>query len=66
MNEQPSVEDRKILPTYIGSSELSPFHHFYANKNTILRRAAGRFFVHDNGDDPAVGYWALASRSSPP
>ena len=35
------------------------FHHFYANKNTILRRAAGRFFVHDNGDDPAVRYWAL-------
>ena len=59
MNDQPSVEDGKIFPTYIGSSELSPFHHFYANKNTILRRAAGRFFVHDNGDDPAVGYWAL-------
>ena len=59
MNEQPSVEDRKVFPTYIGISELSPFHHFYANKNTILRRAVGRFFVHDNGNDPTAGYWAL-------
>ena len=59
MDEQPSVEHRKIFPTYIGSNELSPFHNFYANKNTVLRRAAGRFFVHDNGDNPTEGYWAL-------
>ncbi len=32
-------------PVYTGSNSLSPFHECYANRNTILRLAAGRFFL---------------------
>ncbi len=59
MSDLPSLDPARIFPTYAGSNELSPFHHCYANEQTVLRLAAGRFFAHYNGDDPTAGYWAL-------
>lgn len=55
----PALDPAKIYRTYVGSNELSPFHHCYANEDTVLRIAVGRFFVHYNGVDPAEGYWAI-------
>ena len=49
----------RIHPVFLGSDALSPFHDCYANEDTVLRRAAGRYFAHYNGDDPVKGYWAL-------
>ena len=51
-------------PVYTGSNSLSPFHECYANRNTILRLAAGRFFVHYNGEDIQQAYWALRNRAA--
>lgn len=59
MSEYPSLDPARIFPTYVGGNELSPFHKCYANEQTVLRLAVGRFFVHHNGDDPVAGYWAL-------
>ena len=59
LNDRPSFDTNRIFPTYVGSNELSPFHECYANEHTVLRLAVGRFFVHQNGDDPNAGYWAL-------
>ena len=49
----------RIHPVFLGSDALSPFHDCYANEDTVLRRAAGRYFAQYNGDDPVKGYWAL-------
>jgi len=43
---------------------LSPFHHCYANDQTVLRLAAGRFFAHHNGDPSELGYWALRKQAA--
>ena len=59
MSDLPSLDPARIFPTYVGNNELSPFHNCYANEHTVLRLAAGRYFVHHNGDDPVAGYWAL-------
>ena len=54
----------KVHPVYTGSNALSPFHDCYANKNTILRLAAGRFFAHYNGEDIQEAYWALRNSAA--
>ncbi len=54
----------KVHPVYTGSNALSPFHNCYANKNTILRLAAGRFFAHYNGENITEAYWALRNRAA--
>ena len=59
MSDLPFLDPRKIRDVYVGSNELSPFHACYANKNTVLRLAAGRYFAHYNCDDPIETYWAL-------
>lgn len=64
MNDQTDVEHGRVFPTYIGSNNISPFHSFYANKKTVLRQAAGRFFVHYNGENPIDGYWALRRKAA--
>ena len=64
MSDHPALDPARVFPTYVGSNELSPFHHCYANKHTVLRLAAGRLFAHHNGDDPALGYWALRKKAA--
>ena len=64
MNDQPALVSDCIFPTYVGSNELSPFHHCYANDQTVLRLAAGRFFAHHNGDDPVAVYGALRKHAA--
>ena len=56
-------KERNIYKIYSGSTELSPFHRCYETENTVLRVCAGRFFVHDNGDDPVAAYWALREKA---
>ena len=46
-----------IYPTYL-DNRVSPFHACYANEHTVLRLAVGRFFVDQDGVDPAIAYWA--------
>ena len=64
MNDHPALDPAHIFPTYVGSNELSPFHHCYANDQTVLRLAAGRFFAHYNGDHLVTGYWALRKHAA--
>ena len=64
MNEHSALDPAHIFPTYIGGNELSPFHHCYANDQTVLRLAAGRFFAHHNGDPSELGYWALRKQAA--
>ena len=64
MNDHPALDPAHIFPTYVGSNELSPFHHCYANDQTVLRLAAGRFFAHHNGDHLVTGYWALRKHAA--
>ena len=64
MNEHPALDPAHIFPTYIGGNELSPFHHCYANDQTVLRLAAGRFFANHNGDPSELGYWALRKQAA--
>lgn len=64
MSDLPALDPKQIFPTYVGSNELSAFHQCYANDQTVLRLAAGRFFAHHNGDDPVEGYWALRKRAA--
>ena len=64
MKNLPSLNPKKIKEVYIGNNELSPFHSFYANKKTVLRLAAGRYFAHYNGDDPVETYWALRKHAA--
>ena len=56
-------QERNIYRIYSGSTELSPFHKCYETDDTVLRVCAGRFFVHDNGDDPVAAYWALREKA---
>ena len=48
----------------MGSTELSPFHQCYSNKETILRAAAGRLYVHYNGESVTDTYWALRQNAA--
>ena len=64
MNNPPFLDPSRIKEVYTGSTNLSPFHSFYANKKTILRLAAGRYFAHYNGDDPVETYWALRTHAA--
>ena len=64
MTDQPGLDPAYIFPTYVGNNELSPFHHCYANDQTVLRLAAGRFYAHYNGDNLTEGYWALRRQAA--
>ena len=59
MSSRASLDTARVFPVYIGNNELSPFHHLYANEDTVLRFAVGRLFAQHSGDDPVEGYWAL-------
>ncbi len=59
-----ALDRSKIQDVYVGNNELSPFHACYANKDTVLRLAAGRYFAHHNGDDPVETYWALRKHAA--
>ena len=64
MPELPLLKFDNVHPVYTGSKALSPFHECYANENTILRLAAGRFFAHYNGEDIEEAYWAFRNRAA--
>ena len=64
MPELPFLKFDAVHSVYTGSKALSPFHECYANKDTILRLAAGRFFAHYNGEDIEEAYWALRNRAA--
>ena len=64
MNDCPALNPANIFATYVGSNELSPFHNCYANENTVLRLAAGRFYAHYNGEDVISSYWALRKKAA--
>ena len=64
MNDCPALNPANIFATYVGSNELSPFHNCYANENTVLRLAAGRFYAHHNGEDVISSYWALRKQAA--
>ena len=64
MNDYPALNPANIFATYVGSNELSPFHNCYANENTVLRLAAGRFYAHYNGEDVISSYWALRKKAA--
>ena len=64
MNDHPALNPANIFATYLGSKELSPFHNCYANENTVLRLAAGRFYAHHNGEDVISSYWALRKKAA--
>ena len=64
MNDHPALNPANIFATYVGSKELSPFHNCYANENTVLRLAAGRFYAHHNGEDVISSYWALRQHAA--
>ena len=64
MPELPFLKFDAVHSVYTGSKALSPFHECYANKDTILRLAAGRFFAHYNGEDIEEAYWSLRNRAA--
>ena len=64
MTKLPLLKFDNVHPVYTGSKALSPFHEYYANENTILRLAAGRFFAHYNGEDIEEAYWSLRNRAA--
>ena len=64
MNDHPALNPANIFATYLGSKELSPFHNCYANENTVLRLAAGRFYAHHNGENVTFSYWALRQHAA--
>mgnify|MGYP001253207371 CR=1 FL=1 len=53
----------KIFRLFSGDSEISPFHDYYANEQTLLRNCSGRLFVHYNGEDLVRTYWALRKKA---
>lgn len=59
MCDRISTHKKRVFPVYLGSHSLSPFHGCYSNSDSILRFAVGRTFLHDNGEDEAIAYWAL-------
>ena len=63
MSAVPVPPAQNYFKIYAGSTELSPFHGCYATEDTVLRTCAGRFFVHDNGDDTIATYWALRKQA---
>ena len=63
MSAVPVPPAQNYFKIYAGSTELSPFHGCYATEDTVLRTCAGRFFVHDNGDDTVATYWALRKQA---
>ena len=63
MSAVPVPPAQNYFKIYAGSTELSPFHWCYATEDTVLRTCAGRFFVHDNGDDMVAAYWALRKKA---
>ncbi len=63
MSAGPVPTAQNYFKIYAGSTELSPFHGCYATEDTVLRTCAGRFFVHDNGDDTVAAYWALRKQA---
>ena len=58
------IDPDKVFPVFAGSAELSPFHQCYCNQDTILRAAAGRLYVHYNGEDIGKTYWALRQNAA--
>ena len=58
------IDPDKVFPVFAGSAELSPFHQFYCNQETILRAAAGRLYVHYNGEHIEKTYWALRQNAA--
>lgn len=44
--------------------EVSPFHDFYANSETVLGVYAGRFYAVFNGEDRTETYWALRRKAA--
>ena len=59
MKNKRIIRSENVHKFYAGSTELSPFHSFYANEKTILRICAGRFFPHYNGENVTDAYWSL-------
>jgi aminomethyltransferase len=39
--------------------EQSPYYEYYANPDTVLGVAAGRYYASFNGEDPVETYWKL-------
>lgn len=64
MDDYPLINPARILPTYVGDNQVSPFHYCYANKKTIFRLAAGRFYAHHNGENVTSSYWALRKHAA--
>ena len=64
MDDYPLLDPARIFPTYVGDNQVSPFHYSYANKKTILRLAAKRFYAHHNGEDITSSYWALRKQAA--
>ena len=62
MTQTRTSKSENLYNVYAGNNELSPFHQCYAHKDTILRFAIGRFFVHDNGEDHESAYWRLKNQ----
>lgn len=44
--------------------EMSPFHEFYANSETVLGVVADRYYGVFNGEDPVETYWALRRKAA--
>ena len=57
------VDKNRVFKVFAGTAELSPFHKYYANEQTILRNCAGRLFPHYNGEDVVDCYWALRKKA---
>ena len=63
MTAAQEVLPEDVFKIHRRSAELSPFHQCYATENTILRIAAGRYYVHNNGDGPVTAYWRLRQKA---
>ena len=64
MNNKKIIDSNKVFSVFAGSTELSPFHQCYSNRETILRAAAGRLYVHYNGESVTDTYWALRKNAA--
>ena len=53
------IDNKRVFKVFSGTSELSPFHNFYSNEQTVLRNCGGRLYAHYNGEDIEKTYWAL-------
>lgn len=43
--------------------EQSPYYEYYANPETVLGVAAGRYYASFNGEDPVKTYWTLRRKA---